>query len=196
MWVEEAMRQIIKDGMDLLEPFGIKPSPQAAAMLEAIGQQESGFRVRDQIEMANVLGPATGFWQFERNGGVAGVLTHERTEHIAAQICRRFGLEPEPRAVWTAFTAPAYDVLAAAFARLLLWSDPRPLPLATEGAEEEAWQCYERNWRPGKPHRERWTASWRQGLQSLSGVEPTEALQLLREVEDKLARVRALLERR
>ena len=39
------------------------------------------------------------------------------------------------------------DVLAAALARLLLWSDPGKLP--GKGDTEAAWQLYLRTWRPG-----------------------------------------------
>ena len=47
-------------------------SREAVVMLLAIGLQESLFKYRRQ--MAN--GPARGFWQFEKMGGVAGVLQH------------------------------------------------------------------------------------------------------------------------
>ena len=39
------------------------------------------------------------------------------------------------------------DILAAAFARLLLWTNPNALPAI--GQEEAAWQLYLREWRPG-----------------------------------------------
>jgi hypothetical protein len=49
-------------------------------------------------------------------------------------------------------------VLAAIFARLLLFSDPAPLP-ADMG---EAYALYRRTWRPGKPQRpEQWSNEWR-----------------------------------
>jgi len=46
------------------------------------------------------------------------------------------------------------DVFACGVARLLLWTDPRKLPAADD--EDGAWEYYLRNWRPGKPHRDRW----------------------------------------
>ena len=55
-------------------------SREAVVMLLAIGLQESLFRYRRQ--MAN--GPARGFWQFEKMGGVAGVLQHRTTTALAA----------------------------------------------------------------------------------------------------------------
>ncbi|MCY1303002.1 hypothetical protein D9M70_526890 [compost metagenome] len=52
-------------------------------------------------------------------------------------------------AIWRALEHD--DVLAAGFARLLLWSDPKPLPLA--GDEQGAFDLYLRTWRPGAYHR-------------------------------------------
>jgi hypothetical protein len=49
------------------------------------------------------------------------------------------------------------DVLAAAFARLLLWADPKPIP-KVDADHETAWKCYLRCWQPGKPRRETWDA--------------------------------------
>ncbi|MNL60597.1 hypothetical protein D3C87_1844250 [compost metagenome] len=47
------------------------------------------------------------------------------------------------------------DVLASAFARLLLWTDPKALP--DVGAKDAAWALYLRTWRPGKPHPQTWS---------------------------------------
>ena len=57
------------------------------------------------------------------------------------------------------------DPLAAAFARLLLWTDPRPIP---SGSPQAAWDYYIRNWRPGKPHRHTWDAFYRQAEQAVA----------------------------
>lgn len=50
------------------------------------------------------------------------------------------------------------DVLAAAFARLLLWTDPFRLPTKSDAAG--GWDLYLRTWRPGKPHPARWPARY------------------------------------
>ncbi|WP_312903872.1 hypothetical protein [Stutzerimonas nitrititolerans] len=117
-------------------------SPQAEIMLLAIGLQESEFTHRRQ--MGN--GPARSFWQGERGGGmVAGVRTHETTEkHAALLYCTR-SVEPNNEAIWKAIEHD--DVLAAGLARLLLWSDPLPLPETHE--VDEAFDLYLRTWRPG-----------------------------------------------
>ena len=136
-------------------------------MLVAIGLQESRLIHRKQLPLrpGAPFGPARGLWQFERGGGVTGVLTHPATKTIAAKLCREFDVVPAPSSVWNALAED--DVLAAAFARLLLWADPRPLP--TIGARDEAWACYIRNWRPGKPHRHTWDSLYDAAVQAVRG---------------------------
>lgn len=133
-------------------------SPQAEVMLLAIGLQESRFEHRRQIG-----GPARGFWQFERGGGVRGVLRHRITAGIAAVICADRGVQPNDQAAWEAIERD--DVLAAAFARLLLYTDPAPLPALGECAK--AWDYYLRTWRPGKPHRRTWDELYAQALEAV-----------------------------
>lgn len=121
-------------------------SSASRVMLLAIGLQESRFNFRRQ--MGN--GPARGFWQFEKGGGVKGVMTHSRTFLHAQALCKARGVQFTPAQIWNALERD--DVLAAGFARLLLWSDPASLPNNYEGG----WQLYNRTWRPGKPHPETW----------------------------------------
>lgn len=128
-------------------------SPEAARMLLAIGMQESRFKFRAQILVGKLKGPARGFWQFEKGGGVAGVMTHFRTMHYAMAICSNRGVRWDETAIHAALETD--DVLAAAFARLLLYADPAALP-ALDAPPDDSWDCYARNWRPGKPHRETW----------------------------------------
>ena len=54
-------------------------TPNAVHLLLAIGLQESGLCERCQIIDGGGKGPARGLWQFERGGGVVGVLTHPLT---------------------------------------------------------------------------------------------------------------------
>lgn len=116
-------------------------SREAVVMLLAIGLQESLFKYRRQ--MAD--GPARGLWQFEKMGGVAGVLQHRTTTTLAAEICRARGVAAAAGDVHAALEHD--DVLAAAFARLLLWTDPKALPGLND--VDGAWQLYLRTWRPG-----------------------------------------------
>ncbi|QYU68584.1 hypothetical protein J4558_00080 [Leptolyngbya sp. 15MV] len=132
-------------------------SVAAVRMLVAIGWQESRFLWPVQVGSNGMVGPARGYWQFERGGGVAGVLRHDASKVAAEWWCANREVAPEPEPVWRALEHD--DMLACAFARLLLWTDPRRLP-EVEGA---GWDCYVRNWRPGKPHPHTWAEAWALG---------------------------------
>ena len=120
----------------------------------AIGQQESGYLVRRQYGN----GPARGFWQFEESGGVKGVMEHKSTAELARSVCHARGVPFVRRTVWEALETD--DVLAAAFCRLLMWTDSGKLPTN----EADGWAMYARTWRPGKPHPDKWPSSWKFGL--------------------------------
>lgn len=123
-------------------------SPAARIMLLAIGLQESRFTERRQMvgKPPRPIGPAKSFWQGEEGGGmVHGVRTHLATRDLAGRLYRVRAVAPRDDAIWNAIEHD--DVLAAALARLLLWTDPLPLPKV--GAEEDAWALYVRTWRPG-----------------------------------------------
>lgn len=121
---------------------------EARAMLLSIGLQESQFEARRQ----GGGGPARGFWQFERGGGVTGVLGHPSTMEASAAVCAALCYTPT---VATCYTAIEHnDVLACCFARLLLWTLPDRLP--TRDQSDRGWAQYLHAWRPGKPH----PASW------------------------------------
>lgn len=145
----------IKPALVLLPPK--LSSPQAWHMLLAIGLQESGLCARCQVLQGGGRGPAHGLWQNERGGGVLGVLTNAATRNYARQVCAARGVAPDSSAVWDAIETD--DVLAAAFARLILYADPQPLP--SNDDQDGAWRMYAlRAWRPGKPHPETWPDNW------------------------------------
>lgn len=129
---------------------------EARLMLLAIALQESGCTTRCQIVNGGGRGPARGLWQFERGGGVRGVLLHDASRYWAHKLCEARNCPPDQWQVWERLETD--DVLAAGLARLLLFTDPRKLPGI--GDIEGAWACYIRNWRPGKPHRDRWTSNY------------------------------------
>ena len=129
--------------------IGIPRSRQADTIMLAIAGQESWWMYRAQIG-----GPARGFWQFEKGGGVAGVLTHRATAERARGLCTALRVDAEQATVYEALRWN--DTLAVGFARLLLWSDPKALPTETG----PAWDCYMRTWRPGKPHLATWQSRW------------------------------------
>lgn len=122
-------------------------SREARAQIIAICLQESRLEHRRQIG-----GPARGYAQFEQGGGVRGVLTHPASKPHIEAVCAALDYEPEPEVCYIAIEHN--DVLAAAFARLLLWTLPDPLPAANE--VEGSWRQYLRAWNPGKPHPATW----------------------------------------
>lgn len=132
-------------------------SPEADAMVVAICLQESRLTARRQHK-----GPARGYAQFEERGGCLGVLTHAWSRVPAERLCQALDVTATPHAVYRALEYQ--DVLAAGFARLLLWTLPEPL--AREHEPDEAWQQYLRAWRPGRPHPATWDAMWRQAWTS------------------------------
>lgn len=153
---------------DLLGTYVIAPTfallgpryagPSAEVMLHAIALQESALEHRRQVR-----GPARGWWQFEQGGGVAGVLSHPASRDKAREVCAVLGYTPAAAAVHAAIEHN--DLLACAFARLLLYTDPRPLPRDAE----DGWDYYLRNWRPGKPHPSRWGACWNRAQGAVYG---------------------------
>lgn len=153
MTLDEFTQQAIEPAYALL-PARMR-SPRATLMLLAIGLQESRFLHRRQIG-----GPARGYLQFERDGGVRAVLRHPVTKIHAITLCAARGVLAAPQQVYDAIEHD--DVLAAGFARLLLYSDPAPLPAL--GDEAGAWSYYLRNWRPGKPHPQTWPEMYQNAL--------------------------------
>lgn len=135
----------------------IAHTPAAERLMLAIGWQESRFLYRDQVDTGPaVLGPATGFWQFESGGGVRGVMRHHATSSFALNRALMANVPFRQADIWAAFADRKHDRLAAAFARLLLWTDPKPLPQG----EAQGWDYYLRTWRPGKPHARTWSEAW------------------------------------
>ena len=149
--MKHILSTIIEPALRLLPPM--MTSDRASAMLLAIGMQESGLEHRKQIG-----GPARGLWQFERGGGVAGVLRHPRTQGHAATVCWRLGNAGTTASVYHQLEHD--DILAACFARLLLWTLPGALPTREQVAE--GWGQYIKAWRPGKPHPETWSDFYRE----------------------------------
>ena len=130
---------IVEQTMAHLLPAKFDGLP-ARVLLVAIGLQESGFATRQQRG-----GPARSYWQFEQGGGIRGVLTHKATSAWARALCGLRAVAPIESDVYAAFLVD--DLLACAFARLLLFSDPAALPPL--GDAKGAWELYLRTWRPG-----------------------------------------------
>jgi len=159
MSLDEVRRGPIAAALSLLPDR--MSSSEAEVMMLAIGLQESRFEHRHQIG-----GPAHGWWQFELAGGVRGVLKYRTSRDYARSLCAARGLPPRASAVFAAMEHD--DILAAGFARLLLWTDPRPLPAI--GDVKAAWQYYLRNWRPGRPHEKTWAPLYAEAMEEVSHV--------------------------
>ena len=130
----------VEPGLALLPGYMISDS--ARVMLMAIAGQESNWANRAQVG-----GPARGYWQFEQ-AAVEAVLS--QTSSLAQAVLDTCNIP-----ITDAMTAIQYnDPLACAFARLLLWFDPAPLPMI--GNVTAGFDYYQRCWRPGKPDAARW----------------------------------------
>jgi hypothetical protein len=161
--------QILEPALDLLPAR--MGAIEARIMLLAIALQESGLAYRQQVG-----GPARGLLQFERGGGVKGVLTHPAVQDYAADACLARKVVAAPIQVYEALDQD--DVLAVALGRLLLWTDPQRLPAAGDTAG--AFDLYLRVWRPGAYHngsdqqrarlRDKWTGNHRAACAALGAA--------------------------
>ena len=161
MNVPKHVVQAVHEALRLLPPA--MDSKEARVMLYAIGLQESRFTHRAQVIDGFGKGPARGYWQFERGGGVTGVLRHPASRFWMSSACNARNVPAQPMNVWLALEND--DVLAAAAARLLLFTDPARLPAI--GEQSESWRYYVRNWRPGKPHPRTWPECYTTALESV-----------------------------
>lgn len=158
----EAPLSAISQALAMLPPQ--MDTPEARVMLLAIGLQESEFNARAQILNGGGKGPARGWWQFEQGGGCAGVLRHQSSRYWMVDVCGKRGCPSLASSLWRQIETD--DVLAAAAARLLLFTDPKRLPLL--GDHTAALALYLRVWRPGKPHLVPWPSRYMQALEAVS----------------------------
>ena len=151
MMLQHIVRHTLPAAYAVLPPA--TQSQAASALIMAIGWQETRFVGRRQL-----VGPARGFYQFERTG-VEGVLGHARTaDHAQAALVALCYDKSETVGVLMR-AIEHNDTLATVFARLLLWTLPEPLPSRYE--EATAWHQYLGVWRPGRPRPETWSEAYR-----------------------------------
>lgn len=143
------LKYILDPGLAFVEHYaGIPLAPQSRLLMLAIPGQESNWSHRKQIPVAY----ARSFFQFERGGGVAGVLQHPASASRIRNVCAALDIPCDVDTVYEVMTWN--DTLAVAMARLLLWTDPAALPAV--GDRAGAWEYYLRCWRPGAPHPATW----------------------------------------
>lgn len=147
-----------------LEELGIKDSVEACRFVLAIALQESALRHRRQVVGGAEAGPASSFWQFEKGGGCRGVLTHKSTEKLMLRICADYNVQASPEGLWEGMRYN--DIVAAAAARLLVYTLPHALPTTSE----DGWKQYLSAWRPGKPHPETWHINWQIAEDAIRGL--------------------------
>lgn len=167
MTPERFVSDVLTPGLAKLSEIGgresLANSPDAEQMLLTIALQESALTHRAQVIASGAPGPARGWWQFERGGGVAGVMQHPASSGLARRLCEACHVPFEAAHIWRCLEG--HDALAVGFARLLLWTDARPLPTTSAAG----WQYYLDNWRPGKPHPAKWPSNWTRAQSALSG---------------------------
>lgn len=112
----------------------------ASVLLYATNRQENPKRLPQQVG-----GPAVGDYQFEKGGGVKGVLVHPTVRSLTVKVCDERNLACTADSIYEALKTD--HILAAALARLLYYTDPKALPVV--GDEAGAWALYLRTWRPG-----------------------------------------------
>ena len=149
------LKSAILPALDELATLGLPSSVSAARFMLSIALQESGLKHRRQVVAGGEeLGPASSYWQFEKGGGCAGVLAFPVVGSMMQNLCDAYNVQKTAQGLWTAMQYQ--DIIAAAAARLLIYTLPQALPKTAE----EGWQQYLRAWRPGKPHPETWAAHW------------------------------------
>lgn len=162
---------MVRGGLKYLPPSMSNNLPQVLVAMLTIGLQESRFIHRYQVvNTPGVKGPARGFWQFESGGGVKGVMTHSATKAPLQAACQKLGVPFDRNTIW--LSLEHNDDLAVVCARLLLYSDPKPLPEVKD--VEGMWQYYLRNWRPGAY--DRGSPTYKQELRKKWATHHTQAI--------------------
>jgi hypothetical protein len=141
--------------------FPFADSPEARVLSMAIAGQESGWTYR--VQQGD--GPGHSFFQFEHGtpasrGGVTGLVMHPVAAPILRQFCSDWEILFDIGEIYKAIVF--CDPLAYCCTRLLLWTDPAPLPVL--GDQAGAWGQYLSLWRPGKPKPESWPARYAAAL--------------------------------
>lgn len=151
-----------------LTPF-LFPTGDGRAEMEllAISGQEASWSQRIQDG-----GPAHSLWQIEP-GTIVAVQASSLTGDILAEVCSALSIQFDAGVIYQAIIYN--DVLAVMVARLILFLDPLPLPAI--GDVSDGWDCYSRNWRPGKPRPADWPANYQTAMQALGdGAGSTKAI--------------------
>lgn len=162
----ELIRDALNPAMALLPPAWDTPAARRFVLCAVLQESRGVYRFQLPRKPGGTKGPARGLAQFEENGGVKGVLEHPASAGWARTVCAARKVTPTKNAVWARLETD--DVLAMAFARLLLRTDPKAVPTTAQAG----WEAYaDRLWRPGSPHRDTWDGFWLRAGYAV-GLEP------------------------
>lgn len=166
------LKSDIEAGLALL-PDALR-TLDAKVQLYATSIQENPTRAPRQLIKKDgrlqPIGPAAGDYQFEKTGGIRGLLNfkNDRVQSMLRSVC---AARQVPQTIDGLFDGIQTDpILAAALARLLYFTDAGALPKA--GAEQYAWEVYLRTWRPGayerdpKGLRAKWSKSYAEAMKA------------------------------
>lgn len=134
------------------------PPEVLVQLLTAALHESDGLKARVQYGPGGssiTKRPAHGRWMFEggKSAALAGLWANPTTAPLLKAACGWLDVEPLHDHAWWALVGN--DKLAAICARLLLLTDPHPMPMIDDVAESYA--CYLRLWRPGKePGLDKW----------------------------------------
>ncbi len=98
--------------------------------------------------------PALAFLKLDSLAARHELLAHPAAAQRMRLACMERGVLATPATLWEAMKTD--DVLGACAARLLLYTLPGQLPIASV----DGWNQYVDAWRPGKPKPDTWAAHW------------------------------------
>jgi hypothetical protein len=181
MTPEDFLRDVVRPVLAELGKHDRSFDTDATALgLVAVALQESGLEHRRQLVkcpdgVLTPVGPARGFFQFESAGvhqaGLNGPSCCRdmiySLDPCALPIKGGGKLRGEWKPLHLALEQPCNDRVACLLAAAL----PRSLGLKWPkvGDETACWMVYFRAWRPGMPHRERWTRSYARARDAVEG---------------------------
>lgn len=158
------LSRILDPGLDWTATHASVVQNRSAArvFLLAVAIQETDLVSRFQV-VAGGAGPARGWWQFEAPT-LGLMLRHPVSGDRLRSLCAAAWVRPDQGSIWRAIEG--HDALAVGVARLLLLTDPHPVPVTAA----EGWECYSaRLWRPGKPHPDKWPRCWQAAQAAVGG---------------------------
>lgn len=145
-----ALEGFIEPALVLLPPR--LTSYDARVLLLAVALQETHLVFRTQkTGRPYDKGPGRGLW-FQERPSVERVMTDRNAKDAAIELCKDRGVPYDCALVHAKLEYD--DTLAAGFARLLFFVDPKPLPKLSETVE--GWETYLRCWRPAKQRLDDW----------------------------------------